>query len=148
VSFAACKSSDGGGSTAAPAATGAAPAAAVGDVMRYATGEVADTGSYTAWQAVKAHKAADPNSEGVMILQPGSSVQRVVRYGAFTLVQWGSVGGMKQGWVETSQMIRPILYDAGTGTTPFGASNFGSNGQGVGATPTKPTAPTTKPLGK
>jgi hypothetical protein len=150
VCFAACNSGGGGGGAPGAAATGAAaPAAAAGDVVRYPQ-ETADSGSYTAWQAVRARKSADPNSETVMILQPGSGVQRIAKYGGFTLVQWGTPQGPKMAWVETSQMIRPILYDAGVGTGSFGASNFGgATAPGVGATPqpvvTAPATTTTVP---
>ncbi len=142
VSFAACKSGDGGGSGAA--ATGAAPAA-VGDVVRY-PGETPETGSYVAWQAVRARKAADANAETVMIIQPGSGLVRVARYGGYTLIQWGTPQGPKQAWVETAQMIRPIYYDAGVGTGSFGASNFGGQPvTGVGATPQPQPVATTPP---
>ena len=144
VSFAACNSGGGGGDTSAAAPGAAAPAAAAGDVVHYPS-ETPDTGSYITWQPVRARKAADANSETVMILQPGSGVQRVSRYGGFTLVQWGTPQGPKQAWVETAQMIRPIYYDAGTGTGSFGASNFGGQtAPGVGATP-QPVAATTPP---
>lgn len=140
VAVAACKSSDGSSNTSTVAA------AAAGDVVRYPTGEVVDTGTFTVRTTVRAHKAADVNSAGVEVLQPGSTVSRVVRYGAFSLVQWGTMNGMKQAWVETSQMLRPIYYDAGVGSTPFGQTNFGNQGQPpTGAVPTAPATTVAPP---
>ncbi len=137
AAVAACKTGGDAGGDAPPATGG--PVAQATDVTRYGTAEVADTGTFTMRQAVRARKGADFNSEGVEILQPGSTVNRVVRYGAFTLVSWNVQGGVKQGWVETAAAVRPVFFDAGTVGVPIGTPI------GTPTTTVPPVVPTVPP---
>lgn len=92
----------------APAPTPTEPPAAASDVVRYPDSEVADQGTLTVRNAVRARKSADLTSEIVATLGPGSEVERVARYGGFTLVAWTTDSGEQTGWVDATAATRTV----------------------------------------
>jgi hypothetical protein len=113
------------------------------DIVRYTGMEISDVGQFSIRQAVNARKAADVNSTLVATLRPGTTVNRVARYGNYSLVVWSDLGGTQQGWVDsnvafTVPVVR-VVPDAGVPV-------FGS----IGTQPTTtavppPTIPPTTP---
>jgi hypothetical protein len=116
-----------------PAATTAA--AAMNDVVRYSGMEQPDQGTLTVRNAVRARRAADFTSELVDTLPAGAEVDRVAKYGAFTLVSWQGDSGLHQGWIDALQATRTFLV-VPTATATATAST----------TPTVATKPTASPV--
>jgi hypothetical protein len=131
-----------------PPDPGQAPA---NDVIRYTGMEVSDVGQVSIRQTVAARKAADSNSTVVATLRPGTVVNRVVRYGNYSLVVWAALGGAQQGWVDNSVAFAAspitaptipaprVVVDAGIDASQIGTPVFGSLGTPPAATP--PPAP-------
>ena len=135
----------GGSKEAAPAATQASaaeptPATPTGnEVIRYSNMEVAESGTITIRQQVRARKAADRNSDVVDTLHVGTGVTRLARYGGFTLVQWNN--GSQQGWVETALALYAYNQTWDAGVWDAGFRTLG----GDPVTPPPPVTTTTTP---
>lgn len=143
----ACKLGGGGGDQ--DAGTPAPPPGSqpTNDVVRYAGMETPDNGVSQIRQAVRARKAADWTSATVDVLQAGAGVNRIARYGNFTLVSWmGASGAVQNGWVETGTAFRPVIWDAGIDASSFAPTGIGDAGVQPTTQPTTPpTQPTTPP---
>src|SRR5262245_26941235 len=71
-----------------------------GDVVRYQGLEAPDSGPAYVRQTVAARKAADWVSPVVATLYPGTGVQKVARYGNYTLVSFTVQNATVEGWVD------------------------------------------------
>lgn len=99
--------------TAAPTASAsAAPDASSGDVKRYSD-ETPDHGDLNISKPSPAHKEAQPSSEIVITLQPGSQVQKVARWGTWSLVSWKNKSGEHFGWIDNKKTTTITDRDAG-----------------------------------
>jgi hypothetical protein len=123
--------------------------ASIGAVTRYTGMEAADTGQASVRQPITARRAADTTSSIIATLQPGTVVNRLARYGNFSLVSWAGLGSAQQGWVDTNlafgapaAVVTPPRPPVDAGTA------FGSIGTPTATAPptqTPPVATTTAP---
>lgn len=153
MALAACKL--GGGEDTSQSAEPAPPpppadtSQATNEVVRYAGMEAPESGPGYIRQPVAARRAADYVSPIVATLYSGTGVQRVARYGNFTLVQFTTPQGTQQGWVDSGLAWRPIIWDAGTvvptPTTPVTVTTPPTTTSPPPATTTAKGAPTTPP---
>jgi hypothetical protein len=118
----------------------------VNDVVRYTGMEIGDTGQFSVRQTVVARKAADYTSTVVSTLRTGTVVNRIARYGNYSLVAWAGLGGTQQGWIDTNAAftVRPVILDAGIDVSQIGTPVFGNVGTPPIATP-PPTPPPPPP---
>jgi hypothetical protein len=115
------------------------------DVVRYTGMEVGDSGQFSVRQTVVARKAADFTSTVVATVRVGTVVNRIARYGNYSLVAWGGLGGTQQGWIDTNAAFTAprVVFDAGIDASQIGTPVFGTIGTPPTVAPPPPPPPPT-----
>lgn len=75
------------------------------EIVRYGDKEQPQTGSITIQSAIFARVDANTTSKTVIVLQPGSVVQKEASFSGFFLVSWKTKKGQQLAWVEASKVF-------------------------------------------